>query len=77
MELALRRNNGLVQLAVDPRLERRVLLVQGGQAGGEFVLVAARIELEGRRRVGLGILDLGQHDGVPVFAQGVPGVGIP
>ena len=77
MQLALRGNDGLVQLAVDAGLERRVLLVQRGEAGGELVLVAARVELERRLGVGLGIFDLGQHDDVPGVAQRVAGVGVP
>ena len=77
MQLALGRDNRLVQFPVDLGLKRRILFVQRGEPRGELVLIPARIELQGRLGVGLGIIDLGQHDTALGIAQRVAGMRVP
>ena len=76
VDLALARDDRLVDLLVDPVAERRVLLLERRQADRELVLVALGAQAQGDVDVGIGVLDLGQLHGEARAAERVAGAGV-
>ena len=76
VQLALGGDDGLAQLGIHHVKEGRVFVVQGRQAGGDFVFLALDAALERGVDVGLGIFDFGQRDGLLGAAERVAGVGV-
>ncbi len=74
MDLALAGDDGLVHLVVHAVEESRVLGVERGKAGREFILVALRPKLECAVDVGARVGDLGQRDDEARAAKRVAGV---
>jgi hypothetical protein len=64
VEFALAGDDGLMEFGIDLVEEGLVLLVEGGEAGGDFVFLAFGFEAEGGVDIGFGVDDLGEGDGV-------------
>ena len=76
VQLALRGQDGLVQLGIHHVQERGVLVVQRGQARGDLVFLAFDVALEGGVDVRLGIFDCRQRHRFLAAAQRVARMGV-
>lgn len=76
VEFALAGDDGLVEFGIDFVEEGLVLLVEGGEAGGDFIFFAFGFKAERGMDIGFGIFDFREGDGVFGMAEGVTGVGI-
>src|ERR1700681_4657348 len=74
MEFTLCRNDGLVKLGIRHELKRRILIVQGGKSGGNFVFLPSRPGLERGPESGFGITRAWQLHRPVCLAQSVAGV---
>ena len=76
VEFALAGDDGLMELGIDLVEEGLILLVERGEAGGDFVFLALGFEAESGVDIGFGVADFGEGDGVFGVAEGIAGVGV-
>ena len=76
MQFALRGNDRLMQLRIDPEEKSRIFIVQGGKPRGHLVLFTLGLQLECGVNVRARIFRHGKFYGMIRGAKGVAGMGV-